>query len=676
MAYELVTGSRPWVETGDVLSLVANILTETPPSIRSKTKDVPSVVEETILRALAKDPEARFPTMTDVADALEPFAALSTGGDRVRITPRTRAEDDPAYAATTRVPTTMSVPPSAKAAPADAKPKPKRGALALAAPLALLAALGVAVYLVKTRTDTTVTTPPLTPPLPRPLSTVPQAESTYKAALGLWRDGAGAKARATLSHAIELDPTFAAAHLQLALQQASMNDTTAAQASFQSAYEYRRMLLPRDERLLEASQPFIRLKPDVEEWETRMTSVVFEYPRDPELQYYLGRARQQQGENESAKAAFEAAIRLDDGFVPALAALATTEKNLGSVGEGLATTERCIRRSPVASTCVQTRYELLVAAGECKRAKEEATTWGSLEPQSPLPFASLARALHADGAPRASVEEVLTRRWSLVPEAKRKEEETWDKTLLAVLDGDFLRAEELAREHDAALAVTADSWDHARPARIRVNLLMETDRMKDAAKAAHSFLDRMPAWPSYPFAPDPSLDFFEPIYRAGEMTKRELEDKRADWLERERRRVSEGGSAGDPWISWASVYGSFAETKEEAAEAIERMPRDPGQAGSRRGMFVDFSLGKAYALAARWDDATPYLQRVVSTCDTFDNVMVIAKARLYLAQAREVKGDLTGAKTAYEKIVETWPKGSPSRTLKRAAERLASMPRN
>ncbi|MBX3224292.1 MAG: protein kinase [Labilithrix sp.] len=679
MAYELVTGERPWVETGDVLSLVANILTESPRSIRSKTKDVPSVVEETILRALAKAPGQRFPSMADVADALEPFASLTTGGDRVRVTPRPRAEDDPAYAATTRVPTTVSIESSASAEGARVEPpSPRRRALSLALPLALLGALAATVYVVKTRVERPQVQgiPTSTPSAPRPLSTVPQAETAYKEAMSLWRDGATAKARAALGRAIEADPTFAAAHLELALQQASANDPPAAQASFQSAYEHRHMLVPRDERLLEASEPFIRATPDVEEWETRMTSAVFQHPRDPELQYYLGRARQQQGDHEGAKAAFQAALRLDDGFVPGLAAMAKSDKSLGNVAEGLATTERCIKRSPVASTCVETRYELLFAAGECRRAKDEATRWGSLEPQSPRPFASLARALHADGAPRPSVEEVLSRRWSLVPAEARKQAELWDTALLAVLDGDLVRADELAREYDAGLPHTADSYDHAEPGRLRVNVLMEMDRMKDAAKAARGFLDRLAAWPSYPFAPDPSIAFYEPLYRAGEITKQELETQRAEWIEREHRRASEGRSAREPWTTWATVYGSFAESREEAADALARAPRDEGAPGDAHGLFVDFAIGKAYALTGRWAEAVPYLERVVSSCATFDAVMVIAKARLYLAQAHEAKGDLAAARASYEKIVETWPKATASRTVARATERLATMTRD
>lgn len=204
---------------------------------------------------------------------------------------------------------------------------------------------------------------------------------------------------------------------------------------------------------------------------------------------------------------------------------------------------------------------------------------------------------------------------------------------------------------------------------------METDRMKDAARAARSFLDRMPAWAAYPFAPDPSIGFYEPLFRAGELTRRELLEKRTEWLEREHRRASEGRSARDPWVIWATVHGSFAETREEAAEALAAMPRDDAMPGvGRRSLFLDFAVGKTHALLGRWDDAIPYLRRVVATCTTFDDVMLIAKARLLLAQALEAKGDLAPARSAYERILETWPKAAGSRTRARAEARLAAIP--
>jgi hypothetical protein len=199
--------------------------------------------------------------------------------------------------------------------------------------------------------------------------------------------------------------------------------------------------------------------------------------------------------------------------------------------------------------------------------------------------------------------------------------------------------------------------------------------MKDAAKLAHVFLGRMPAWAPYPFAPDPSHPFYEPIFRTGEMTKAELAEKRSEWIEREHRRVAEGRTAQDPWILWANVYGSFAETREEALEAISNMVRDTKlPVAGRRALFVDFALGKVYALAGRWDEATPHLARIASSCTTFDDVTIVMRAHLFLGEAAEAKGNAPGAREHYLKIADTWPKATPSKTYRRAAERLAALP--
>ena len=56
--------------------------------------------------------------------------------------------------------------------------------------------------------------------------------------------------------------------------------------------------------------------------------------------------------------------------------------------------------------------------------------------------------------------------------------------------------------------------------------------------------------------------------------------------------------------------------------------------------------------------------------------MQILKARYYLGLALEAKGDNAKAKMLFEKVVDTWPKPSPSRTVKHATERLATMTRD
>jgi eukaryotic-like serine/threonine-protein kinase len=677
MAYEIVVGDRPWPDHGDVLALVAKVLTDPPPPLRDRTPDLPQPVEDTILRALSKEPAARFASMADVADLIEPFAMQTTGGDRVRITPRISDinQDPSAFAATTRVPTSVSISVGNVAAQAEITsrksteaPAPRRRIGQLALPVALLVALAAVVIIVKRKTGT----PPTPPAATRPLSTVPEAEVAYKEAMQLWRDGATAKARTTLRKAVELDPQFAAAHLELAIQTVQ-DDPSGAQASFQNAFEHRQMLLPRDTAMLEACEPYVRPRPDLDEWETRLTAAVFQFPRDPELQFFLGRARERQGADDAAKAAYEASIRLDAGFVPALAALANAEHNLGHNAEALAATERCIKQSPVATTCIETRYRLFSERGECHRAREEAAQWRTLEPTSAAAFGALARGLYADGAPRPSVEETLARAWALQPPLKRSASERWDRMYLAIVDGDLAKADDLAREYEAQLPPSADQYDHAQPSRVRVNVLYESDHLDSAVKAAHGFLDRMDAWAPYAFNSDPSIVFYEPLYRAGEIKKPELDRQRASWLDREKQRLAGGDrSPRAAWGMW-SIYGGFAETREEALEAIGRMPVLPLPVGSRRAVALDFAVGKVYALVGQPAKALPSLLRVTSTCSSFEDAILVTRARYYLGLAHEANNDKADARASYERVVATWPKETSSRTVRWAAQRLAAL---
>ena len=70
LAYEVITGERPW--KGHGVALVSEILTGEPPPLRALGSDsVPTAVEAIVRRAMAKDPAARFASMQDVVTALE-----------------------------------------------------------------------------------------------------------------------------------------------------------------------------------------------------------------------------------------------------------------------------------------------------------------------------------------------------------------------------------------------------------------------------------------------------------------------------------------------------------------------------------------------------------------------------------------------------------------------------
>jgi len=71
--YELLTGTTPF-HGETVTELCIRVVEETPRSIARFRDDVPAGLESAVLRCLAKRPEERFQTITELAAALAPFA--------------------------------------------------------------------------------------------------------------------------------------------------------------------------------------------------------------------------------------------------------------------------------------------------------------------------------------------------------------------------------------------------------------------------------------------------------------------------------------------------------------------------------------------------------------------------------------------------------------------------
>src|SRR5215472_7320576 len=69
VVYEWLCGERPF--EGSVSELIAQQLSMPPPPLRERVPSIPTEVEQGVLRALAKDPKARFASVKDFAVALE-----------------------------------------------------------------------------------------------------------------------------------------------------------------------------------------------------------------------------------------------------------------------------------------------------------------------------------------------------------------------------------------------------------------------------------------------------------------------------------------------------------------------------------------------------------------------------------------------------------------------------
>ncbi|HUF65537.1 MAG TPA: protein kinase, partial [Gemmatimonadaceae bacterium] len=69
VVHEMLTGRTPF-EGATPLALLAQHAVDTVPSLRTHHPDIPVQVERAVQRALSKEPAARFPAATDLADAL------------------------------------------------------------------------------------------------------------------------------------------------------------------------------------------------------------------------------------------------------------------------------------------------------------------------------------------------------------------------------------------------------------------------------------------------------------------------------------------------------------------------------------------------------------------------------------------------------------------------------
>ncbi|MBN1963857.1 MAG: protein kinase, partial [Anaerolineae bacterium] len=84
MAYELLTGALPFTADSPV-ALVFQHVGAPPPSLRQHNPDLPQEVEEVVLKALAKDPTARFASGGELAAALQ--TAFITAAQAVPVAP-------------------------------------------------------------------------------------------------------------------------------------------------------------------------------------------------------------------------------------------------------------------------------------------------------------------------------------------------------------------------------------------------------------------------------------------------------------------------------------------------------------------------------------------------------------------------------------------------------------
>ena len=261
-----------------------------------------------------------------------------------------------------------------------------------------------------------------------------------------------------------------------------------------------------------------------------------------------------------------------------------------------------------------------------------------------------------------------------MPQDDRPAGEAEDRANLAILAGDFVLAERYTRAWDLA-RTRPEVMLHAGPQHQLALLAYEGGDVATAAKIATDFLSVAPAMNLDPLGSDPTVWALEYQYRAGKLKKEDLDAKRVAWLAGQEAHRADPENRRLAPFRWATVYAGFAETLDEAKDALELLPKFlPFPPDSRRSPAFEAEVGKAFGLGGRFEEAIPMLSSVTKACIALGSPQLQTRAFYFLGVALEGKGDLEGAKKAYQVVVDRWGNAKPrSITAEKARSRIAQL---
>ena len=687
VAYETLTGQLPWHDAAMGVELMLAILERAPSKPSKLVPQIPSAVEVAILRAMAKRPGDRFPSMDDAIAALETFASTSR-----KSLPGAPAPDS--YAMQKTEPVAM-LPTPAPADGGQTAPRTQRsrfpaargGMRSIAVGVLLLGAAGFAGALVWKRVHRPTATDgaasaSVAPAargttlldLPLPSSPIPGARTAYAEYVRAFRDADWAAAHDALARAATLDPTMAAAHLRLAIVD-SLESAEEAEVrkTFRKAVQHRDSMGPRDQGLLDALEPYLQHDPsDAAASEQRLSALCARFPDDAELAYFLGSVRFDRGALAGARDAFDRAIALDPQFAQALATRAGVEAYLGQLDAAARSLDACDAAAGAATECLWYRAQLYEQAGECARMEADVRRWISKDPEDPFAYQWLAKALFAEGRSVETVRAALEQKWARGG-ARRAKVEHVDRARLAAATGDFVEARAQLEALEALLADEPGALAHAEPSQLLVEIARETGAPDAARRVAASFLARKDAWVTPHRVDDRAIWegavplMLGTLRHTGGLDAKSFEDQRTAWLDMWNGKTSEA-YAHSLWIyGWALP----AETKAEGDAALAALPRWSPLLPFTPQSAASAHVGRAYWAAERWAEALGPLRKAEASCVALHFPFAHTRAIAMLGDALEATGDRAGACAAYGRVVARWGGAKPRSVTAEGASKKA-----
>jgi serine/threonine-protein kinase len=644
LAYELLTGKQPWVDATPLRG-VSNLLGRETKPIREMVRGVPEAVEEIVQRTLRKRREDRYETIDEVATRLEAVVDAIVVSSMASMPPTRRRPDSKAAAATaasTPVPT--------------AAVKQRLGWFVWGGTALGVAAIAVGIAVAREMQPVPVVTRalPATSAMAPPKNA--EALAAYRAGMQAFRDAAVDPALANFERATALDPTFAAAHLRAMLAFGEL--TPEVREHSNRAMQFRTSLDEHDRALLDAMFPWTDLPENAPETVRRLSALHSKNPRDADYAYNLCHMQVYVGAFADAVSTCVAASAADPGMVVAIRTEGLAHERLGQLREALAANDRCLAISPGAINCLFNTWSIQAAEGMCDDAVASARRLVAQQPDGAWPFTYLANALFASGAPVEAVRDALSHSVVALPAEQQAEYRRGALARLAAATGDFAEWDDFLAQTERTESNNSDEFMHLWLAEQRWALALEEGRTSAAADIANQFLARRAGWTPYALF-DSRILALGALRLAGKLSPATFATERTRWLEEDARRPT-GTRAGGQWgqnagYRWVVAFAMSANSKEEAAEALEALPRflplpDP----VTRATEIDGAIGNVYRLAGRLDEAIPFLRRAARACLVFEFPVEHTWATLHLGEALEATGDRDGACEAFSVVLARW----------------------
>lgn len=346
---------------------------------------------------------------------------------------------------------------------------------------------------------------------------------------------------------------------------------------------------------------------------------------------------------------------------------------LGRTADARRTLDRCIAIAPTYVTCSVQLGRLLEQQGACEEQETMARQLVTASPAQGVAQGLLASALAARGRPEAAVREALRLKWAALEEPSRRRVEQEDSLALALLSGDFTRAEQIARALEVAAEPSRRATDHGRVARQLAQIYVEMGRPADAGRVAEAYLGRHDAWEPDPrsedfaLAGDATPSLLAIARSTGKITRADFVARRSEWVRGWDRKVTRDFRA----YVWAHGYAGTVESADDARDALATRPAYEPLPTFFPKTLVEASVGLTLLLGGRAEEASPWLERAARTCRVLALPVDHTRAQLWVGMAREARGDKPGACAAYKVVRDRWGKARPrSVTADKALERM------